>query len=342
METDLPKRSPAWTLLVVVGVLVTLVASYLVVRDIHWGEVGDALRDSNLWWLGPSFVVLALGVFLRAVRWRVLFPRESRPSVLASFEALLVGYFFNNVLPARVGEAARVVALHRRAGTSRAEALGTVIVVRVYDVASLLILLFAAVPWFPEVSWLRAAGVLALVVGAGLTALIVLLAVFREGVLIFLLRPLRRLPFVGADVPERVARNATQGLFALRGARSAIAPLVWTTASWLVIAFSFWLLMLGFHLGLSPAAGLLVTIAIGLAMILPSSPGALGVFEGATVVALGAYDISDERALSFALMLHMLNLLPFIAAGPWALHATAVGSRRRRSMETRATADASG
>jgi uncharacterized membrane protein YbhN (UPF0104 family) len=53
-------------------------------------------------------------------------------------------------------------------------------------------------------------------------------------------------------------------------------------------------------------------IAIGLAMILPSSPAAVGVFEGATVVALGAYGVNQSDALSYALVLHAINVLPFI------------------------------
>ena len=75
----------------------------------------------------------------------------------------------------------------------------------------------------------------------------------------------------------------------------------------------FWLVMRAFDLRLSPLAGLLVVIAVGLAMILPSPPAALGVFEGATVVAVQAYDVGDANALSYALLLHALNVLPFIA-----------------------------
>ena len=279
-------------------------------------------------------------MFLRAVRWRVLFSARSRPPLLPISEALLVGYFLNNVLPVRAGEAARVLALHRRAGTSRAEATATVLVERVYDVACLLLLLFASVAWLPEVSWLRAAAFLAVALAIGLVATIVLLAVFGEGVLLFVARPFTRLHFVPQGLPERLARNLTQGLVAFRRTRSAVAALVWTTASWLLIALSTWLLMLGFDLDLSPAAGLLVAIAIGLSMILPSSPGALGVFEGATVVALGAYGVPDATALSFALVLHMLNFVPFVLVGPWAVHATAVRGRSRR-VQTEARASAS-
>jgi hypothetical protein len=51
-------------------------------------------------------------------------------------------------------------------------------------------------------------------------------------------------------------------------------------------------------------------------MILPSSPAALGVFEGATVLAITAYGISDSQAVSYALVLHALNALPFLLLAP--------------------------
>ena len=59
-----------------------------------------------------------------------------------------------------------------------------------------------------------------------------------------------------------------------------------------------------------------MVIGIGLSMILPSSPAALGVFEGATIVCLGAYGTGDSRALSYALVLHALNFLPFLVLAP--------------------------
>ena len=73
--------------------------------------------------------------------------------------------------------------------------------------------------------------------------------------------------------------------------------------------------MVAFDLGLDPSAGVLVVIAIGLAMILPSPPAALGVFEGATVVTLSAYGIDESEALSYALVLHALNVFPLLLLG---------------------------
>ena len=77
-------------------------------------------------------------------------------------------------------------------------------------------------------------------------------------------------------------------------------------SNWLVLESS---------LGLSPLAGILISIALSLAMILPSSPASIGVFEAAVLVALRPYGVPKADAFSAALMIHALNLFPYLAAG---------------------------
>jgi uncharacterized membrane protein YbhN (UPF0104 family) len=93
------------------------------------------------------------------------------------------------------------------------------------------------------------------------------------------------------------------------------AAFFWTVASWVVLGLSAWFLMRGFDLGLSVAAGMLVTVAIALGMILPSSPAAVGVFEAAVLVGLNPYKVDKAQALSYALVLHALNFFPYIVVG---------------------------
>jgi glycosyltransferase 2 family protein len=303
--------------LVWLGVAVTVFFTYLAVRNAHLSEVRNALRKANMWWLVPALVVLAVAVLLRAVRWRSLYIGHSRPPLGATTRAVLVGYFFNNVLPLRAGEAARIVALHSYAGTSRAESVATTALERVYDVLALLLMLFVLQPWLPDVRWLQAAAVL-----GGIVVFFVLASVFvfaRWGArpVHWVMRPLHHVPKLDADRIEASAESVAQGLVGLRHAHIAGPAAVWTVLSWVVVGLSAWLVAKGFDLGvsLSPVAGLFVVITINLALILPSSPAAVGVFEAATVLALDAYGVGKSDALSYAFVLHALNFLPFVAVG---------------------------
>lgn len=330
-------RKGARPLLIAVGFVVTAAAIYIALRGVDLGEAREALAESNLLWLVPAGAVLAAALGLRALRWWSLFDPTHRPSVRAVTRALFIGLFFNSILPARAGEIARVISLHRRTATPRAEALGTVFVERLFDVLALLILLFASYPLLPEIDWLRKAALFGAAVVAGAGILVYVVVRYEERAIHVLLSPLRRLPIANlAERLEHAAVNATRGLVALRDPRLALRAMALTLASWLVLALSCWILLAAFSLNLPLVAGLLVLVTINLSMILPSGPAALGVFEAATIVALQAFDVPRAEALSYALVLHLLNLVPFLAAGVALL---GPGALRRETREDSAELD---
>ena len=316
-------------LLVAAGLVVTVVCMYFAVRGVALADTLDALRDSDLLWLVPSVPVFALAIVLRAVRWWALFETSARPPLRAVGYALMIGYFFNNILPARAGEAARVIALHRRAATPKAETVAVAVVERLFDVLALLIVLFASYPWLPEIRWLRAAAIFGAVVVAVLLALVFVVVRYDERAVHWLLSPLRRIRRQGiAERLQAVAVNATRGLVALRSPRIALRGMLLTIASWATLGVSYAILANAFHLQLPLVGGMLVVVATNLSLVLPSSPAALGVFEAATVIALRAFDVPHAEALSYALVLHLLNLVPFLVIGGALLGPGAL--RRRR------------
>jgi glycosyltransferase 2 family protein len=228
---------------------------------------------------------------------------------------LLLGLFFNNLLPARAGEAVRIVALHARAGTSRAESFATIVVERLMDVVALVLLFFVALPWLPRPTWLHAAALLALCVPVVALALSWVLARFGSRPIRFVVSPLARLPFISRERIEYGAESMVRGCAALRNARLATASFALTIASWLAYSASFWLVAVGFNANLPFSAGILLAVATGLALALPAGPAALGVFEAASILALTAYGVPRSEAFSAALVLHAVNFFPFLAAG---------------------------
>jgi uncharacterized protein (TIRG00374 family) len=308
-------RGAVKTAAVLATFAVSLLFGYFAVRGVEFDATWHALRASNYWWLAPSLAALAISIAIRAARWWTLFRPGRRPPIGSLVRAILIGFFFNSILPARAGEAARIVALKRYAGTSRAETTGTVIVERIFDVCSLIVLLFVLVPWLPPVSWLEPAAIVAFACLAAAIAL----AVFAEHVsdrpTPRALRLLSRFPGLREETVARLTANAVHGLAALGRPRQALVALAWTFLSWLVLGLSFWLLMLAFDLGLSPVAGLFVVIATGLAFIIPAAPAAIGVFEAAGLAVTKAYDVGVSRGFAYVVALHALNLFPFLLAG---------------------------
>jgi glycosyltransferase 2 family protein len=316
-------------LAVVAGLAVSLVFSYLAVRDVDFEVFADALAESSYWWIAPALGALGASVAIRVVRWRYLFPPETRPPARAALRALLVGELLNTVVPMRAGELARVVVIHRETRTSRPEALGTVLVERLLDVIVLLVLLLAVLPFVPEVTWLRVAATLLAV--ATLALLVAIAVLKRYGVrpLGFLLRPLSWLPGFSASRTSAAAESLLRGLRGVRDVQAGVIAIALTAASWLGVALSFWLAIRGLNLELGYDAAVLVAVATTFSLVIPALPTSVGVFEAATLVSLRPFGIDDSRALACAVVLHVLSFLPFIAAGLVALGGHPLLSGRR-------------
>lgn len=311
------------------GVALSVVFALLALRGVELDALDDALRAQDYVWVLPSGAVLAVGVLLRAWRWQLLFEPGARPAFRPVTSALMIGYLFNSILPARAGELARVLALGRRTGLSRAQVLATVVLERTFDVLVLCVLLVVAAPFLPPVDWLTAAAALGGVAGLALAVAAVVVRRYGARAARILLRPVGWLPGVGPDRVDAMAGSFVTGLVGITVNRVTAAALAVTAVSWLVLALSIWLLLLGTGFEVGFGMALLTLIATNLVLVLPSSPGALGAFEAAVVVALGAYGVERSEALSFALVLHALNLLPYLALGylALALHTRAIRSR---------------
>jgi glycosyltransferase 2 family protein len=119
---------------------------------------------------------------------------------------------------------------------------------------------------------------------------------------------------------EHTITELTHGLGGLRHLGLALEAFAWTIAAWLLTAICAYFVNLAFHLHLPFSCGLLVAVAVGLSMILPSPPAAVGVFEGAAPIALRAYGVSASSALPYAVVLHLVNFVPFVVVGTLTLH----------------------
>jgi uncharacterized protein (TIRG00374 family) len=304
----------------IVTALVTIGFTYLAVHGIDFSRAWRGLRNSDWWWLLPALAAFALGNAARALRWRSLFAVGKRPPYGATLDAMLIGYLYNNILPARAGEAARVVVLTRRSSSPPVEIAATVLIERIYDTGAILIVFLVAQPWLPNVSWFGAAAIVAAALAACIAVAIGVLVIFGDRPLRLLLRPVHRVAPLTEERAERIVAELTQGLSGLHDWRVAGEALVWTFAAWMLSSLCAYFVAVAFHLHVGFAAGILVMVAVGLGMILPAAPASVGVFEGATLIALKAFGIPRSVGLPYAVVLHLVNFVPFVAAGAWLLH----------------------
>ena len=319
-----------------IGLAVSLLFGWLALRAVPLDDLGAALVEADYRWLVPAGLALAVSLWLRAMRWRALFVGDDRRLVTpaVAFWTVVVGLCFNSLLPARAGELARAVALNHETGIPRTQALVGIVVERVLDVAALAVLLLAALVLLPPdelVDDLAAAA--AAILAVTLTAA-VLAARLRSRLRTPAARLLRRVPVVGGARTERTLQSVARGSHGVLRPSVAGPALAWTMASWIGLAVSNWCCMQAFSREWPWHAALFVLIVTNLAMVVPATAGSIGVFEAATRLALAAYGVGASAALSYAIVLHALNLVPYILLG-----AIALGRLGLRARDLRASVD---
>jgi uncharacterized protein (TIRG00374 family) len=277
--------------------------------DLH--EVAERLRRTHWGWLALSGALNLAAVWVRARRWRYLFPPETHPSRL--FPAVMIGFMGNNVLPLRAGEVLRVYVVHRH-GQPFWPTAATVVVERVLDALAIGLMLAAlifVVPIRPELRWSAL-----LFMSVDLLALAALLFMAAAP------HACRRTAaaLVGwwprlLGLMSRILDTFDEGLRGLRARRHLLPMVAWSAGIWVTLALAVWTAFLAADLHLPFAAAWVVLAFLGLGVSLPTSPGFVGVVQVATVLALELFGVPRAEALSFSLLLHAAAYVPVTAWG---------------------------
>ena len=105
--------------------------------------IAAALRRLDPVWAALALLAYAADLSLRVIRWRLLFAQAAPLPVATFARALVVGYGLNILLPARLGELARIEYLKLRTETRRSVAIPAILVERAMDATLVLLALVA-------------------------------------------------------------------------------------------------------------------------------------------------------------------------------------------------------
>ena len=294
----------------VLGAIIGLGFLALALRNVEWARMFQVLREARYLYLLPAAFLL-MGTFpLRAWRWRYILEPVKRLSVYKLFAMVLVGYFANFVLPLNAGELVRPFILSRREGISTSSVLATVVLERVVDLVSWLVLLglvfaFAPLPgWLMYLAGLGAAGLL-----GGMVALwLVWQGRERKGIVA---RIFARLPSSLANPVLGIVGSFSRGLQISVQSRGLGAVLGITPAVWLLLAAAFNSIGRAVGIGASYPAYILLVVVISLgAAVLPALPMRVGTLEFLIISTFAIFGVEESQALAFVILLRAVRLVP--------------------------------
>ncbi len=259
--------------------------------------------SADYFWLFMVLVCFAISNVSRGIRWNMLLQQLGfQPRLLNAFLTIILGYFANLGLP-RVGEVVRAGTMSRYEQIPVEKVMGTVVVDRIIDVISILIVTALALALEFDTLWAflqenstlgeKLSANTPLLIGLGLAGVLglLLLYLFRE-------RMMRTALY---QKISGILMGFVEGLQTIRKLDRPFLFVLHSINIWLMYFLMTYVCFFAFE----PTAELSATIALvvfvfgGWGIVIPS-PGGMGTYHFLATTALGFYGIAGDDGFSWS------------------------------------------
>jgi hypothetical protein len=284
-----------------ISFIIVVASLYYVFKSVSLSELTNAFRSLRYIYLLPAIFLVALSYLVRAIRWRYLITSVKKVKTVNLFSPLMIG-FMGNMLPARAGEVIRAYLLSKKEDLSFSASFATIFIERLFDMSLVLLLLFwvlifesktfvvgdsgethQLMGYMVKFGWISFAGCLFIFL---FSALLQYKNNYAMNVVGVITKPL---PNRWVEKLVRLVNSFTQGLNVIKDKKGLFATVFLSFLLWGTFVFMYYPLYFAFEienqLPVIPSLVILcVTIAIFIALF--PTPGFLGSFQAACVVAL--------------------------------------------------------
>jgi glycosyltransferase 2 family protein len=300
-----------------VGLIVATACLFLVIRNVHLNSFSYALKTASPLWIALAISAFSIGYACRIERWRQMLKHENPAlSWIQCAGPFFAGYAANNLLPLRAGDVLRSFAFSRTLGAPPGAVVATLLIERLLDMLVIVVLLGGALAAFgSSIPQVYSMGIVALTVGSSIAVLVLLAPRTLTVLALKACDVIRRVsPKLGGRVVSEIHAGAT-ALENLTARRSVIRSLSLSIFIWVCEGCVFWFSALALPSLKVSIASWLALPAGTLATLLPSTPGFIGTFEYAVVLAMTTLGNTGSAAAAYAFLVHALLALPSVAIG---------------------------
>lgn len=283
---------------------------YLILKDIQYTKLLEAAA-SYQWKRYPFYLIFFYisSYLLLSYRWHILTHKKAR--LRYCYEALVVAEFFNTILPARLGELAKVVYLKALYQFKINSSLAILIIERLFDALMLATLGVIAVNLYianPGLNFLF----YGLIVVIWMTFFLVK---YKSHYIVSAIEwvPFRFIRVHGKKIIKNINKLISPKIF--------MVTLMVTLALWgfsLMGSAVFLRYIVGFDLQISEILTVFIVAAVGRSV--PLAPAGAGTFHAAYIMALGWFGIPKEDALVASIVAHFSSIVIDIIVAFCILH----------------------
>lgn len=300
-----------------IGFSVAALLLWWVLRGVDGRAVWEQLKQASLAGITIAVVLNAGHNIFRVWRWRALLePISPEVKFRPMFTAVILGYMTTWVIPGRIGELVRPLVLSARQPVPLGPCIGTVVADRILDAVAIVFLFAVGLLITPltgeaaeYTAHVRTASLM--LAAAAILLLGVMLAVTSYGDRLTVWIEKRRglLRWLG-----RTALSLASGMKAFRSPRLIVRVIVHSGLAWLTIAVATWsgILSCGADISFGTVLIILPMLALGVAV---PTPGGVGTYHGAMMVGLMLFGVSQTLAVSAALLMHAICIVPIVVLG---------------------------
>jgi uncharacterized protein (TIRG00374 family) len=305
-------------------ILLTLGLLGIFLRQVDLRQVGAEMLRANLLPLLLSVVMVLFTYVVRALRWQYLLAAIGPTHFGTAFRTTVIGFAATVLLPARAGEVLRPYLLARREGLNATAAFATIILERLLDLVTVLLLFGVFVVLVDPATLagdpalytrVKFGGLIS--AGISIVGLVVLFALagHPERLGRAAMRAERVLPSRLAQIVARFVEAFAQGLAVMRQPRRLAVSLVLSLPLWLSIAAGIWLTSHAFHMTFGYLGSFLVMTLLVVGVAMPT-PGAIGGFHAMYQITVTTFfGVANDRAIGAAIVLHAISFLPVTLLG---------------------------
>lgn len=317
----MPKRK-LWTF--IFGLIISALFLVIIFYNVDFKELSVALKNANYLWLLPNIILVAFAMFQRAERWKYMLKPIATPKYRTLLSATCIGFMANNILPLRLGEFVRAYSLARNEKrVTKSASLATIFVERmVFDILALLLILVVILLLVPiSIDRNFKLGIL-LSLGVAVFGLIFSIAVVMkpEGSGRLLTRYLFFLPERIKKLINSTIVKFSKGLLFLKDRRQTALVSGHTIFLWLCMGISNIFVFFAFDFNLPVYASYVLLVVVSVSILIPSSPGFIGVYHGGVVWTLHLFGIEQHEAVSCAIVLHAAQFITITLMGFYYLY----------------------
>lgn len=295
----------------IIGIVISISILYYLFYTVNIDDVWANIKELPLYLYISLLGIYIINLMLRTYRWSIIIDLSDRVHLSSIFKAIIYGYLFNTLLPAKLGEIAKVEYLSQKYNDSRSFFLGTAVIDRIFDVL-IIVLFFGLSVLYSDI-------VMSILVNSWAPIVFLLLGFLSSIIILININKFKRyiiyMPYVIKNKLEVYIDNIEDSSRVLSSLKKLFILVILSVFIWMLSCLSCFLILYSMGIQLPFYVYFFVVSAGVFGMIIPSTSANLGVYHGVATASLMLFMVTREDALSYAIIAHAFDTIPNLTFG---------------------------